>query len=369
MKTNKLSKKIVFLILLIGLMTCVSCFVFANNKQQVNVKTNIAVAQEKNDCRYLIEVDGKYGYINQKGEEVIKPQYDYAEGFLDGLAFICNNIDAKGNQKCDYIDIYGKIQKPQPRFIDRNSKAAMIDASNYSEIGDFHEGLAHVCKTITNQQEKCGYINKDGKIIIPLKYDYASDFSEGLASVSIFDKNGKRLLKESGYIDKTGKLILKGDYFYDFSNGVASDIYCSQYFDKTGKVIVDISKLGSSSIDGVCSYFNDGLLLIRLKNNYFGYVNKKGELLIKTNAKTDEDYTPLAPYFSEGLAYIELNNKWGFIDKTGKVVIKPRFIKNFDGNIFEDMKFNNGLARVKEKNKYGYINKLGNYIWTNNTFN
>ncbi|EOA6136260.1 WG repeat-containing protein, partial [Campylobacter coli] len=29
--------------------------------------------------------------------------------------------------------------------------------------------------------------------------------------------------------------------------------------------------------------------------------------------------------FSEGLAGVELNGKWGFIDKSGKIVIEPKF--------------------------------------------
>lgn len=343
----------------------------------------------ENEHRYVIEVNGKYGYINKKGEEVIKPQYDYAGDFSEGLAPVCNNIDKEGHQKCGYINNLGKIQIPlrysfvngflnnlayfynfsiktkktESGFINTNGKV-IIDTSNYSEVGDFHENLAYVCKPKPENQQQCGYINEKGRIIVPLKYGYASDFSEGLAVVNKFNNDGRRLLNESGYIDKTGKLVLKGDYGYDFSNNLASNTYCSGYIDKTGKEIVDISRIGTSGIDGICSYFNDGLLLIRLKNDYFGYVNKKGELAIKTNAKTDEDYTPLAPSFSEGLAYIEINNKWGFIDKTGKIIIQPRFKRDFDGNIFEAMKFKNGLAGVKENNKYGYIDKSGKFVWS-----
>lgn len=338
-------------ILSIGLTTACSSKLGSNNIVQAT----------ESDYRYIIQVDGKYGFINLKGQEVIKPQYDYAEDFSDGLAKVCNNIDKNDNQKCRYIDINGKFIKKQENVVP--------NLSEFSEVGEFHEGLAYACKSLAENQKQCGYINASGKIIIPLQYDYASDFSEGLAVVSKLDKNRNRLLNKSGYIDAKGNLVLKGNYFYDFSDNLASDISCSKYFDKTGKVMVDISKLGDSSIDGVCSYFNDGLLLIKLNNHYFGYVNKKGELVIKTNARTNEDYSPLALSFSDGLAYIELNNKWGFIDKNGKIVIKPRFIKDFDANIFEDMKFKNGLARVKEKDKYGYIDKTGKFVWSHKVTN
>lgn len=348
-------KKIIVVLSLVliftGFTLCVTGCTNNNNKNQIT----------ENDYRYIIEVNDKYGYINKKGEEVIKPQYNYAGEFSEGVAPVCNNIDDEGHQKCGYIDINGnEVDKKE---------SEVPNSSEFSEIGDFHEGLAYACKSIKEYQKQCGYINKKGEIIIPLKYGYASDFSDGLASVAQFDKNGKKLLNESGYIDKTGKLILKGDYFYDFSDNLAPDISCSKYFDKTGKTIVDISEIGNSSIDGVCSYFNDGLLLIRLKNNYFGYLNKKGALAIKTIARTKEDYSPLGLRFTEDLTYIEINNKWGFIDKTGKIIIKPRFTRDFDGDIFEDMQFKNGLARVKENNQYGYINKNGIFVWKHKIYN
>ena len=49
------------------------------------------------------------------------------------------------------------------------------------------------------QNDKCGYIDKTGKIAINPQFDDAWDFSEGLAPVKTGDKYG--------YIDKTGKYV------------------------------------------------------------------------------------------------------------------------------------------------------------------
>ncbi|MGB9726533.1 MAG: WG repeat-containing protein [Minisyncoccia bacterium] len=51
--------------------------------------------------------------------------------------------------------------------------------------------------------DKWGFIDKTGKEVIPFKYDYAYDFSEGLAHVGL---NGKRFC-----IDKTDKEVLCSD--------------------------------------------------------------------------------------------------------------------------------------------------------------
>jgi hypothetical protein len=46
---------------------------------------------------------------------------------------------------------------------------------------------------------------------------------------------------------------------------------------------------------------------------------------------------------------------WGFIDKNGDIVVKPRFqhVKSFVG----------GLARVITEAGVGYIDKTGRYVW------
>jgi len=47
--------------------------------------------------------------------------------------------------------------------------------------------------------------------------------------------------------------------------------------------------------------------------------------------------------------------KYGYIDKTGKIVIEPKFDNAWS--------FSEGLARVKIDDKDGYIDKTGKYVW------
>ena len=55
------------------------------------------------------------------------------------------------------------------------------------------------------------------------------------------------------------------------------------------------------------------------------------------------------------LYQIRVKNKFGFIAKSGKVVIEPKF----DGA----EPFSGGLSRVWIDNRYGYIDKTGKYVW------
>jgi hypothetical protein len=50
------------------------------------------------------------------------------------------------------------------------------------------------------KDNKWGYIDKTGRLIIPFQFDTADYFSEGLAAVGIGEK--------TGYIDKTGKFVV-----------------------------------------------------------------------------------------------------------------------------------------------------------------
>ena len=81
---------------------------------------------------------------------------------------------------------------------------------------------------------RCGF-KKDGVVAIPAKYDYAEDFSEGLAKVTL---NGKW-----GYIDKSGNEVIpiKYDDAYSFENGKAEVLLKGKYgtIDKQGNFTPD----------------------------------------------------------------------------------------------------------------------------------
>src|SRR6218665_2970306 len=74
----------------------------------------------------------------------------------------------------------------------------------------------------------------------------------------------------------------------------------------------------------------------------WGYINKTGKIVIKL--QFDE-----ARGFREGLANIKLDSKWGYINKTGKIVINPRFDMAWH--------FEEGLAVIGLDGKLGYIDK------------
>jgi WG containing repeat len=80
----------------------------------------------------------------------------------------------------------------------------------------------------------------------------------------------------------------------------------------------------------------------------FGYIDKQGKLVIKP-AFDD------ARKFRDGLAPVNVGDKWGYIDKSGKTVIQPQF---------EDAQsFESGLAEVQSGGGSGYIDQTGAWVW------
>lgn len=285
----------------------------------------------------------KHGFIDNTGKIVIKPKFDtgglISQGFSDGLARV-----GIGN-KCCYIDRKGKT-----KFV--------LDTERFASASKFSEGLASV-GCIVGREEKYGYIDKTGQIVIDAQFSGASDFSEGLARVQIGGTASGFIGGTYGYIDKTGEYVVepKFDWAHDFSEGLA----CVQIGGERGGLLAEIGgKVGGKFgyIDKSGNYviepqfkwatsFSEGLAVVIIDRKA-GFINKSGEIAIE--AKFDG-----ADLFSDGLACVLVGEKRGYIDKTGKYVIEPRF--KWAAN-----RFSEGLAAVYDGNKFGFIDKTGNFV-------
>jgi len=77
--------------------------------------------------------------------------------------------------------------------------------------------------------------------------------------------------------------------------------------------------------------------------------------LVLTSCSQKKTETPKLSKESIRLFPIVVNDKWGYIDKTGKIVIEPQFDYAY--------KFSEQLARVRigdeKTGKYGYIDTIG----------
>lgn len=182
-----------------------------------------------------------------------------------------------------------------------------------------------------------GYIDASGKIIIQPQFDYAGEFSEGLAFVNTTD-NKRCLIDMAGNIISLPEQI---DLAWPFHEGLAQFISEKKYgyIDKGGNIIVD------PQFD-FADPFSDGMARVTVDHKV-GFIDKTGKMVITPQYEA-------ANSFSEGLAPVKIDKKWGFIDKTGKPAIAPQYNQAYG--------FSEGLACVEVDGKRGFIDKTVKFV-------
>ncbi|HLJ28132.1 MAG TPA: WG repeat-containing protein [Candidatus Angelobacter sp.] len=191
------------------------------------------------------------------------------------------------DRKLGFIDKSGHEIIP-PRFADYRN------LQYFPDLPQFNEGLAPV-----SEKDRFGYIDCSGNFIIAPQFASARPFSEGIAAV-----------REGTYPQAAGKAL---------------------WIDHTGRV------LHAEQARHFQTDFHDGFLLMADEKNGWepGYTNKDFQWSIASQALFRSS-------FHEGFAVFGVGDpasrKFGFIDKSGQIVIPAHYDRASD--------FSEGLAGV-----------------------
>ena len=312
--------------------------------------------------------DKKCGFIDTQGREVIDPQYDEVKDFSDGLAWVEQGgqvgfIDKTGKMVIPFSDKYeygyafhdGLISfksDEESGFMDKTGQIAFLMPQGVSATEYFGNGLVR-----KYENGKCGLIDMKGNIILPAQYDLIGGFSDDLALVKQGDLYG--------YIDKTGKEVIPPQYIladnfqYGRANVKKTITEPSMYIDKTGKEL-PLNHQIEISADMPLKSFRK--YRGRHEHDLWGFEDINGKEVIPAQYIAVEG-------FSEGLAAVLPDNStvrtalgdiikdgtgFGYIDKTGNMVIAPQFSKAEP--------FKNGLARVQKHGREFFIDKQGKTV-------
>jgi hypothetical protein len=172
----------------------------------------------------------RYGFINRSGQFVIEPKFRSVGCFKGGLAPV---VTDKGDT---YIDKLGRFVTKPGEYITGHYNNCDDAWPNYAE------GLHKVTRYFKLPGAKTddeltysGYVNAQGKLVIPLAHYYADDFSDGMAQITVKTDVSQEELEEGkrrndatarvrhGYIDTTGKMVVppKFDRAEAFRWGIA----------------------------------------------------------------------------------------------------------------------------------------------------
>ncbi len=330
-----------------------------------------------------VALGGKWGYINDRGITVIAPSFDRAFDFSEGLAVVMVKKKSK-------LPVKAKDTKPQYQvfFIDSTGKQAFDRVFETTgepmPVHSFSGGLAAVTDPATG---KLGFINKSGDFVISPLFvpvsggesapEFAfSGFSEGFAWV----KDGT----EEGLIDKKGVFLIRGKftqpppdtlsgpagYRQSFRDGLClvQDRQTSRtwYVDTSGKTAISLPQ-GS-----VGSPFRDGVAWVKLPvTARFHLIDRTGLLLAEVNAAAVQPFT-------EGWAAVQTEvpsrrvlfydetpePTYIYMDKQGKGRFTQKFhILSGPGNSFLNGHFRNGIAGILLDSRQTYIDNTGKVIW------
>ncbi len=219
----------------------------------------------KEGLAIVIGNNHKYGFINSEGELAIPCKWPLVYNFHDGLAFVS---DKKQNESLNWtpkgglINLQGEYIIPSKWVFGFKFYQWFNTPISDQEIA-FTEGLI----AVKGENNRWGFIDKKGKIQIPLRWIEVRCFHEGYAAVR--GLNGRY-----GFVDYRGNLI------------------CKLMWAK----VADFH-------EGMACVFDDNL-------EKYGYLNCRGDLQIPCKFNSGDD-------FHEGIANVKLNGKDIQIDDFG----------------------------------------------------
>ena len=338
---------------------------------------------------FKVEKNGKYGLINYSGKELLSPDYDSikpVQGVENSLIIEKDNsfglCDDAGNiiiePKYKEILKIGNDYKNGYIVVDTNDKYGVIGFDKEVILETKYNQIKGVCGEdiyVIKENDKYVIINKSGEKIINNSFDDVSSLNKeyivavkdgkyGVINMTgdtkiefKYDKltytNGNDYIAKSGdkygvvSIDGTNKLeaectsisyISSGNFMiadYIENGNFISQIYDSNYQIKVTGIVSEInSSKGYIRVytGDEYKYYNfkfeekeaatlltSNTLFLSKKNGKYGFVDKSGNVII------DYMYDDATEQNSSGYAAIKKDGVWGAIDINGKIVVEPTY--------------------------------------------
>lgn len=300
----------------------------------------------------IVQTDGKYGYLNESGKEVIPLIYDDAFNFsATGIAIVMKEnrygtIDKKGKEVLPLEYLHIGYNSNFDTYVMKNENGYQIYDGNCSPINDviYNDIYAFNSSGCAKAQldDKWGLVKYNGEIASRFNKDKIYKFTNGYA---IFQIKGSSKSKY-GFISENGNSVGRlYDDAFDFSEDGLARVYNESmigYLGKDGEIAIDFKFSGGSDfINARANVILDG---------QYGSIDINGEF---TPQESNIEWESVAEE-SEGLRAVTIFDKRGFIDANNKLVIGLKYDACYA--------FSNGVVGVKIGEYKGYIDKEDNIV-------
>ncbi|RMG80654.1 MAG: WG repeat-containing protein, partial [Bacteroidetes bacterium] len=341
-----------------------------------------------------IKIAKWYGYMNGRGEVVIKPQFTRAFDFQNGVA------RCVFERKTGLIDTLGNWVLPPKQFeviypFDENGvaevrehfkkerglinqKGALIVPVKYRKIIPSKEGYYKI-----TDGNYWGLVDAKGREILPVKYTDMTDIGDGLTGVRLPG------MYRWFFVNTQNKRAFKGDFEIaeSFQNGFA--YVQKNEFDPETHYFIDSKGHPFSPPNGEMQFVSEGIFGMYsdkvgrgMRPPQYFFTDQNGFNLFN---QTFEKIEP----FRFGRAPVRLNNRWGMISSRGLFLIPPKFPKitivepdliytrpgllfglaNRKGDILIEPRYDlledmgGGIIRLERGEAVGYWQTDGTWLW------
>jgi len=346
--------------------------------------------------------DGLWGFINEKGDEIVPLKFENVGDFSDGLATFTRNglngyLDASGREViAPQFEVTFPFKNGQA-IVAKNKKYGVIDKTGKTIIPLQYASISESDKHfVVHENQKAGVLNAQGKVLVPIQYNTIRGPQNGVFMASNDEKlyamlnlQGKALTPfkynfvgwsprfglwyvqlsstEQGFLDLKGNEVIppiynsisnynmENNFIIVRKNAQAGEIRYG-VIDNTGKTVIpfNFKFLGTP---------NEGLLAAKFENNKFGYIDQKGTTIIQPEYDVAYNFNNgraqvgnKTPDDSNLFATINLTpHKYGVVDRSGKLIVPIKY---------DDIKLS--TSNYIAVNEGRYINSNYNeYLYTN----
>jgi hypothetical protein len=262
----------------------------------------------------------EWGYCDLTGNLIIDAKYKKCIGFSeDGLAAI---YDSKTKQFF-FINPKGETLPTEIKDF------KLIEIMLFGMKG-FNDGYVAV-----QVGDKWGFMNTEGKLSIPAKYDKVTVMDGGFATAQ---RDGKWFVVDKNAAEFPIDIPNLSDV-NEFSELMAS-------YKTSDDLVGFINSQGKEAIEAkfkAAGDFHGSLAWAKNLQDKVGYINAQGIWIIEPNYEAGKNYDA-----ETGFARVKKGDVWAYTSATGEV----KYMN--DSEAFDD--FNSGLAKGKKAGKFGYFN-------------